>query len=126
MKKIIFTENAPSPVGPYSQAVEVNGMLYCSGQIAINPKNNELVLDDIQSETKQVMENIGEVLRAASYSYDDVIKTAIFLNDMDNFALVNEVYAKYFESDPPARSCVAVRELPKSVNVEIEVIASKA
>lgn len=125
MKEILYTKNAPEPVGPYSQAVEVNGMIYCSGQIAIDPSTGELVLDDIQKETKQVMENISSVLTEANLTFNHVIKTAIFITDMGNFAPINEVYAEYFPENPPARSCVAVKTLPKNVNVEIEVIACR-
>ncbi len=125
MKKIIETSKAPAPVGPYSQAVEVNGFLYCSGQIAINPESGELVLGNISSETTQVMQNVKAVLDEAQLGFENVFKTAIFLTSMSDFKAVNEVYAEYFKTNPPARSCVAVKELPKGVNVEIEVIAFK-
>ena len=125
-KQIIVTEDAPAPVGPYSQAVLVNGFLYCSGQIPLDAKSGKLVLGSIEEQTKKVMENVGEVLKAANLNYSNVIKTAIFIKDMGNFSKVNEVYAKYFTEEPPARSCVEVSELPKSVDVEIEVIAYKS
>lgn len=126
MKKIIFTEKAPAPIGPYSQAVLVGNTLYTSGQIAINPKTNELVLDDIKTETKQVMENMKAVLEAAEMTFADVVKTSIFISDMNNFSSINEVYAKYFnEKLAPARETVEVACLPKNVNVEISMIAIK-
>lgn len=126
MKKIIFTEKAPTPIGPYSQAVLVGNTLYTSGQIAINPKTNELVLDDIKTETKQVMENMKAVLEAAEMTFADVVKTSIFISDMNNFSSINEVYAKYFNEElAPARETVEVACLPKNVNVEISMIAIK-
>lgn len=123
MKKIINTSNAPSPIGPYSQAVIVNGMLFASGQIAIDPSTGNLVMDDIKAETKQVMENIRGVLNAAGMGFSSIIKTSIFLSDMNNFAQVNEVYGSYFSDNFPARETVEVSRLPKDVNVEISVIA---
>lgn len=125
MKKIINTPNAPSAIGPYSQAVEVGNMLYTSGQIAINPKTGNLILGDIQEETHQVMKNIEAVLEAAGYDLSSIVKTTIFLTDMGNFIQVNEVYASYFSSDFPARETVEVAGLPKGVNIEISVIATK-
>ena len=124
-KNIVLTTNAPAPVGPYSQAVWAGDLLYCSGQISIDPKTNELYLGDIQEQTRIVMENVGAVLKEAGLNYDNIIKTAIFLTDMNDFSKVNEIYAKYFPEVPPARSCVAVASLPKGVNVEVEVIAYK-
>lgn len=125
MKKIILTEKAPAPVGPYSQAVSYGDLIFCSGQISIDPKNNEVMKGDVQSQAKLVMENIGAVLKAANSGYQNIIKTTIFLTDMADFSKVNEVYAQYFKETPPARSTIAVRDLPKGVNVEIEVIAHK-
>lgn len=126
MKKIINTPDAPAPIGPYNQAVLIGNTLYTSGQIAINPKTNELVLTDIKSETKQVMENLKAVLKAADMNFEHVIKTSIFISDMHNFAQINEVYAQYFDSDTaPARETVEVANLPKFVNVEISMIAVK-
>ncbi len=125
-KEIIFTENAPAPVGPYSQAIRTGNMLYCSGQISIDPKTNEIFTGDIQKQTEMVMENIRAVLTEAGLGFDNIIKTMIFITDMNDFSKVNEIYAKYFPENPPARSCVAVSTLPKNVNVEIEVIAQKA
>lgn len=127
MKKIIFTENAPAPIGPYSQAVLVGNTLYTSGQIAINPKNGELVLEDIETETTQVMENLKAVLTASEMTFDDVVKVSIFISDMNNFGRINAVYGKYFnEAIAPARETVQVACLPKNVNVEISVVAIKA
>lgn len=126
MKKIITTTNAPAPIGPYNQAVLSGNTLYTSGQIAINPTTNKLVLDDIKSETKQVMENLKAVLEAADMTFENVIKTSIFISDMHNFSLINDVYATYFEEDfAPARETVEVANLPKFVNVEISMIAVK-
>lgn len=126
MKKIIFTSNAPAPIGPYSQAVLVNNMLYTSGQIAINPATNELVLDSIETETEQVMQNLKAVLDEAGMTFENVIKTTIFIMDMNDFAKINSVYGKYFdEKTAPARETVQVACLPKNVNVEISMIAVK-
>jgi 2-iminobutanoate/2-iminopropanoate deaminase len=126
MKTIINTHNAPAPIGPYSQAVLANGFLFASGQVAINPENGELNLSSISEETHQVMRNIKAVLLEAEYEFDHVVKTTIFLSDMNLFAEVNEVYGSYFQSHFPARETVAVKGLPKGVNVEISVTAFKA
>ena len=115
--------HAPSPIGPYSQAVKVDNILYTSGQIAINPENGLLVLSDIKSETKQVMENIKAILDASEMSFNHIVKATIFISDMNNFAAINEIYGSYFHSDFPARETVQVSRLPKDVNVEISVIA---
>ena len=126
MKTIINTPNAPAPIGIYSQAVLVGNTLYTSGQIAINPKTNELVLTDVKTETKQVMENLKAVLEAAGMTFENVIKTSIFISDMHNFAQINEVYSQYLNEDTaPARETVEVANLPKFVNVEISMIAVK-
>lgn len=125
MKNIIFTTDAPAPIGPYSQAVEKNGTLYISGQIAINPVNNQLVIQDITAETHQVMQNLSAVLKAAGYKIEHIVKCGIFLNDMNNFDEMNAVYNSYFTDNYPARECVAVKTLPKNVNVEISAIAVK-
>ncbi|MDG1659774.1 MAG: Rid family detoxifying hydrolase [Winogradskyella sp.] len=126
MKKIINTSKAPAPIGPYNQAVLVGNMLYTSGQIALHPETMALVLDDIKTETKQVMENMKEVLAAANMTFDNVIKSSIFVSDMHNFALINEVYGSYFdEATAPARETVEVANLPKFVNVEISMTAVK-
>ena len=126
-KRIITTANAPAPIGPYNQAVLVNeNTLYTSGQIAINPETNELVLETIEAETKQVMTNMKAVLEAAGMNFDNVIKTSIFISDMNNFGSINEVYGSYFDdATAPARETVEVACLPKNVNVEISMIAIK-
>ena len=126
MKKIIQTNNAPAPIGPYSQAVIVNNILYVSGQIAINPADGTMDIANITNETKRVMENIGAILKKAGCDYKDIIKTTIFLTDMNNFQSVNEVYGSYFKDNYPARETVEVTGLPKKVNVEISVIAEVA
>jgi 2-iminobutanoate/2-iminopropanoate deaminase len=126
MKKIIFTEKAPAPIGPYNQAVLVGNTLYTSGQIAINPATNELVLDNIEDETKLVMENLKAVLEAAEMTFENVVKVSIFISDMGNFANINAVYGSYFnEATAPARETVQVACLPKNVNVEISAVAIK-
>ena len=126
MKKIIFTEHAPAPIGPYNQAVLVGNTLYTSGQIAIHPVTGVLVMDDIQTETKQVMENMKAVLAAADMTFENVVKTSIFISNMTNFSEINEVYGSYFNEDTaPARETVEVANLPKFVNVEISMIAVK-
>jgi len=125
MKKIITTAKAPAPIGPYNQAVLKGNMLFTSGQIAFNPETNVLVLDDIKTETKQVMENLKAVLAAANMDFSHVLKTSIFISDMENFSQINEVYARYFdEATAPARETVEVANLPKYVHVEISMIAS--
>ena len=121
MKKI-STNNAPAAVGPYSQAIISGGLVFTSGQIAIDPATNKVEATDITGQTEQVMKNLGAVLEAAGSSFDKAIKTTCFLADMDDFAVFNEIYGKYFTS-LPARSCVAVKTLPKNVLVEVEVIA---
>ncbi len=126
MKKIIYTEKAPAPIGPYNQAVLVDNTLYTSGQIALNPATMELVLDDIETETKQVMENMKAVLAAADMTFENVIKTTIFIMNMGDFARINAVYGSYFdEATAPARETVQVACLPKNVNIEISMIAVK-
>ncbi len=126
MKKIIQTDKAPVPIGPYNQAILSGNTLYTSGQIAINPENGKLVLDSIQDETKQVLENLKEVLAAADMTFENVIKTSIFISDMHQFSEINAVYASYFnEATAPARETVEVANLPKFVNVEISAIAVK-
>ncbi|WP_298138259.1 RidA family protein [Flavobacterium sp.] len=126
MKKIIITENAPAPIGPYNQAVLVGNTLYTSGQIALNPQTMELVLDNIETETKQVLENMKAVLEAAEMTFENVVKTTIFIMDMNDFARINSIYGSYFdEKTAPARETVQVAGLPKGVNVEISMIAVK-
>lgn len=124
-KQIINTTNAPAPIGPYSQAVRAAGLLFISGQIAINPGTSDLVTGSIQEETEMVMQNLKAILETAGLGFANVIKTTIFLKDMDLFAPVNEIYGKFFEADFPARETVAVKGLPKDVNVEISMIASE-
>ncbi|RZK49541.1 MAG: RidA family protein [Pedobacter sp.] len=126
MKQIIETSAAPAPIGPYSQAVLANGFLYVSGQIAINPENGELNTASLEDETHQVMRNLKAVLLEAGYHFNHVLKTTIFLTDMALFAEVNEIYGSYFEGSFPARETVAVKGLPKGVDVEISVVAYKA
>ena len=126
MKTIINTTNAPAPIGPYSQAVIANGFLFASGQVAINPENGEINLSSITEETHQVMRNIKAVLIEADYEFSHIVKTTIFLSDMELFAEVNEIYGSYFDSAFPARETIAVKGLPKGVNVEISVTAYKA
>jgi 2-iminobutanoate/2-iminopropanoate deaminase len=125
MKKIINTSNAPAAIGPYSQAVFANDTLYCSGQIALDPLSGELVLSSIEEETEQVMKNIESVLTAAKMKFEHVVKCSIFMSSMEHYDEINEVYARYFTNNPPAREAVAVKTLPKSVNVEISVVACK-
>jgi 2-iminobutanoate/2-iminopropanoate deaminase len=124
MKKIIFTENAPAPIGPYNQAVLKGNTLYTSGQIAINPATGELTTDSIEAETEQVMQNMKAVLEAVGMSFENVVKTTIFIMDMNDFGKINTVYGSYFnEKTAPARETVQVACLPKNVNVEISMIA---
>ncbi|MDB5007172.1 MAG: yabJ 2 [Mucilaginibacter sp.] len=125
MKTVINTQNAPAPIGPYSQAIIAGNLVFVSGQVAINPLNGELVMDDIKIETTQVMENIKAILTAAGIDFNNIVKTSIFLTDMQNFAQVNEVYGTYFTDDFPARETIQVAGLPKNVNVEISVTAIK-
>ncbi|MEJ5264951.1 MAG: RidA family protein [Bacteroidales bacterium] len=125
MKKIIVTEKSPRAIGPYSQAVEVGSTLYISGQIPLDPVTNEIVEGGIREQTEQVLKNIGLILTAAGYSFSDVVKTTCMLADINDFAAMNEVYAKYFVKDFPARSTFQAAALPKGVRVEIEVIAAK-
>ena len=124
MKKIIKTDNAPKPIGPYNQAVIAGNYMFISGQIALNPKNGELITDDINNETTQVMENLKAILAESSLTFDNVVKTTIFLSSMDNFSNVNEIYGSYLDKDTePARETVEVSKLPAGVNVEISMIA---
>ena len=125
MKTIINSQNAPKPIGPYNQAVLTGNMLFVSGQIPINPANGELVSGDLKAEAKQVMENLKAILKEAGLDFSNVCKSTIFLKNMNDFALINEVYGSYFTSDFPARETVQVAKLPLDVNVEISVIAVK-
>ena len=125
MKKVIATKNAPGAIGPYSQAIEVNGMLFISGQIPINPETGNIVEGGIYEQTEQFMKNLEGILTEAGYTFDNVVKSTCLLSDMANFAAMNEVYGKRFTQNPPARAAFAVRTLPKEVLVEIEMIAAK-
>lgn len=124
-KVIIHTDHAPKAVGPYSQAVQLGDFLFCSGQISINPQTQEVFTGDIQKQTEMVLANVEAVLKQANMNFSNVVKTTIFLTSMADFTTVNEIYAKKFIGNPPARSTVAVAGLPKGVNVEIEVLAHK-
>ncbi len=123
MKSIVLTERGPKPIGPYSQAVKSNGFVFVSGQIALDPKTAEFVGTDVSSQTERVMENLKAILEAAGTSLSHVVKTTVYLKDMNDFAAMNEVYAKYFTASPPARSTVQAARLPKDALVEIDVIA---
>ncbi len=125
MKKIIATPNAPAAIGPYSQAVEANGMLFVSGQIPLDPTSGKMIEGDIAAQTQRVMENIQAILDAAGYSFADVVKSTCLLSDMSNFKGMNEVYARYYPQNAPARAAFAVKELPLGALVEIETIAIK-
>ena len=124
-KNVIFSPDAPAPIGPYSQAIQSDRLLFVSGQIAIQQSNGQMINEDIQAEAHQVMKNIQQVLRAASFDFSHVVKTTIFLKDMNDFPKVNEVYGSYFSKEPPARETVEVSRLPKDANVEISCIAVK-
>ncbi len=125
MKKVILTQNAPAPIGPYSQAIEVGNLVFCSGQIALDPMTGQTLSGDVKAQTELVMKNVEAVLKAAGLGFQNVVKSTIFLTNMADFVSVNEVYGRHFKENPPARSTVAVAGLPKGVNVEIEVIATK-
>ncbi len=122
-KEVIFTNQAPKAIGPYSQAIKVNNMLFVSGQIALDPETMQLVSDDVEKQTHQVLKNLQAILSEAGYTLKDVVKTTIYLTDMNDFARVNEVYSRYFSENKPARATVEVSRLPKDVRVEIELIA---
>ena len=124
-KHIISTEKAPAAIGPYSQAVEVNGVIYTSGMIPVVPATGAIVEGDIADQTRQVFENLTALLEAAGSGLDRIVKTTVFIKDMNDFAKINEVYASFFQDDFPARSCVEVSRLPKDVQIEVEVIALK-
>jgi 2-iminobutanoate/2-iminopropanoate deaminase len=125
MKKVVHTTNAPAAIGPYSQAIEANGMLFISGQIPVDPAVGKIVEGGITEQTEQVMKNIGAILKEAGYTFSDVVKSTCLLSDMANFAAMNAVYGKYYAENPPSRAAFAVRELPLGVMVEIETIAVK-
>ncbi len=124
-KSVVYSKNAPEPIGPYSQAIQAGNMLFISGQIAIDPSTGNIDKADIQKETTQVMKNLQEILKAAGMNFSHVVKSTIFLKDMNNFPKVNEIYGQYFTEQPPARETVEVSRLPKDVNVEISCIAIK-
>jgi len=126
MKRIIKTKDAPAAIGSYSQAVEINGMLFISGQLPVNPVTGKIEVDDITGQTKQVLENISAILQASGYSLKEVVKSTCLLSDLSNFAAMNEVYASYYNSEPPARTTFAVKGLPLGALVEIDTIAVKA
>lgn len=126
MKRVIDTKNAPAAIGPYSQAIEINGTLYISGQIPVNPSSGKVVEGGIVEQTKQVMKNIGAILEAAGYNYSDVVKSTCLLASMDDFKAMNEVYGSYYKENPPARAAFAVKALPMGVLVEIETLAVKS
>ncbi len=125
-KVVISSLDAPAAIGPYSQAIEVGNTLYCSGQIAIDPKTGELVTETIEVETRQVLENLGAVLKAAGMEYSDVVQATVYMTNIENYKKINEVYGQYFKEKPPARAAVQVANLPKYVNVEIACIAVKS
>ena len=125
MKKVINTKNAPTAIGPYSQAILSGNTLYCSGQIAINPDTGNLVIENITAETNQVMKNILALLKEADMNFENVVKCTIFMKDMNDYSAINDVYGKKFSENPPAREAVQVSVLPKNVNVEISIIAVK-
>ena len=124
MRDVVLTDHGPKPIGPYSQAIRVNGFLYVSGQVALDPKTGDLVGKTIQEQTERVLENVKSIVEAAGTKMAHLVKTTVFLKDMNDFAAMNEVYARYFPSAPPARSTVQVARLPKDALVEIEVIAA--
>jgi 2-iminobutanoate/2-iminopropanoate deaminase len=124
-KIVINSDKAPQPIGPYSQAIKTGNTLYVSGQIAIDPASGNLLTGDIESETRMVMNNLQEILKAAGMSFADVVKCGIFVKDLNNFATINKIYGEYFSSEPPARETVEVSRLPKDVNVEISCVAVK-
>lgn len=125
MKKVIFTDQAPAAIGPYSQAIEKNGQLFISGQVPVNPATGKVVEGGITEQTQQVMKNIEAILKKAGYNFSDVVKSTCLLSDMSNFKAMNEVYGSYYEENPPARAAFAVKELPLGVLVEIETLAIK-
>ena len=124
-KKIISTKKAPKAIGPYSQAILIGNTLYCSGQIALNPKTGMLVLDNIEEETNQIMQNISEILKEAKMDFSNVVKCSIFMRDIRDYESINAIYTTYFKKYPPAREAIEVSKLPKNVNVEISVISAK-
>ncbi|WP_188207565.1 RidA family protein [Alkalibacillus aidingensis] len=126
MKKVYSTEHAPAAIGPYSQAVEVDNLVFISGQIPLDPKTMEIISDDVEEQAKQVMKNLGAILQEAGLNYTNLVKTTILLNSMDDFAKVNDIYASFLEEPYPSRAAFEVSRLPKDVKVEIEAIAKRA
>lgn len=126
MKKVVLTNSAPAPIGPYSQAIDMGNLVFCSGQIPLDPSNNQVLSGDVKAQAELVMKNVEAVLAASGLTFKNVVKTTIFLTNMNDFTAVNEVYGRFFPEQPPARSTVAVAGLPKGVNVEIEVIAARS
>ncbi len=126
MKNALLTKDAPAPIGPYSQAIDTGSFVFCSGQIALDPVSGNVVGDDVKTQTEQVMKNIDAVLKAGGLQFKNIVKTTIFLVDMKDFPVVNEIYGKHFSEIPPARSTIAVAGLPKGVKVEIEVLAQRS
>jgi 2-iminobutanoate/2-iminopropanoate deaminase len=124
MREVVLTDRGPKPIGPYSQAIKVNGLLFVSGQVSIDPKNNEFVPGDIRQQTERTLENVKGIVEAAGSKMSHVVKTTVFLKNISDFAAMNEVYARYFVAAPPARSTVEVARLPKEALVEMEVIAT--
>jgi 2-iminobutanoate/2-iminopropanoate deaminase len=124
-KSVVYSDQAPEPIGPYSQAIQAGNMLFVSGQIAIERSSGNIISADIESETRQVMVNLEKILKAAGFDFSNVVKSSIFLKDMNNFPKVNAIYGEYFKTNPPARETVEVSRLPKDVNVEISCIAVK-
>jgi 2-iminobutanoate/2-iminopropanoate deaminase len=124
-KKIHFSPNAPKPIGPYSQAVEANGFVFFAGQIPLDPKSGDVVKGSVSDQAQRVMENISAVLESADLKFENVVKTTIYLTDMNDFTSVNEVYGKFFKNDPPARTTIAVAALPRGVKVEVEITACR-
>ncbi len=125
MRSIVKSDGAPAAIGPYSQAILANDTLYCSGQIAIDPETGTMITDGLEAETERVLKNLGAVLRSAQMNYESVVRCTVYLTDMNDYALVNEVYARYFREDPPARETIAVKALPRGARVEISCIAVK-
>ncbi len=123
MRSTVRTDRAPAAIGPYSQAILTNDTLYCSGQIAIDPETGTMITDTLEAEAERVLENLGAVLRSVQMDYENVVKCSVFVTNMEDYALVNEVYARYFRDDPPARETVAVKALPRGARVEISCIA---
>ena len=126
MRSTIKTDRAPAAIGPYSQAILQGDTLYCSGQIAIDPETSAMVAENVEAETEQVLKNLGAVLKSAQMDYEDVVRCTVYLEDMNDYAVVNEVYARYFREDPPARVTIAVKALPRGARVEISCIASRS